>query len=88
MFHSRDLEGRRVGNGLNVLVWVEVGVCPWNGSELPVMEIWDCLFEGGGIDVGVIRAAAIARLPTGIHRELHQVGQPQLSAGSPGHAAC
>ena len=82
LFHSRDLEGRGVGNCLNVLEGEQVGICPRNGRELSVVQIRNRLLESGWIDVGIIRAAAIARPPTGVHRELHQVGQPQLSAGS------
>ena len=58
-----------------------------NRRELPVVEIRDRLFKRGGIDVGVIRAAPIARPPTGVYRQLHQVRKPRLSAGSRRNAA-
>jgi len=76
------MECRRVGNRLNMSVGVQVGVCSRNRRELTVVEIRDRLLECRWIEVRIVRAAAIARPPTRVERELHQVGQPQLAAGS------
>jgi hypothetical protein len=67
LFNSRDMEGRRVGDGLNVFMWEQVIVCARNGCELSVVQIRDRLLESGWVDVGIIRAAPITRPPTGVH---------------------
>ena len=76
------MEGRCVGNCLNVFVWVQIVVCPWNGGELSVVQIRNRLLKDSGIDVGIIRTAAVTRPPAGVDRQLHQARKPQLSAGS------
>ena len=67
LFNRRDMEGRRVGDGLNVFMWEQVIVCARNGRKLPLVQIRDRLLESGWVDVGIIRAAPITRPPTGVH---------------------
>ena len=69
-----DVVGGGVGNGLDVLVRVQVIICPRNGRKLPLFQIRDRLLESSWIDVGIIRAAPITRPPTGVDGKLHQVG--------------
>jgi hypothetical protein len=45
LFNSRDMERRRVGNGLNVFMWKQVIVSPRNGREFPVVQVRDRLLE-------------------------------------------
>src|ERR1700722_14496092 len=71
LFHGRDMEGRGVSNCLNVLVRVQVVICPWNGGKRSVVQIRSRLLEGNGIHVGIIRTALITSPPTSVDRQLH-----------------
>ena len=53
-----------------------------NGRKLPLTQTRDGLSERV-TEIRVLRAAAVARPPTGVHGELHEVGEPSdlLGAG-------
>src|SRR5260370_29050355 len=85
LLKKREMEPRRVGNRLEVIRdgWgsprykpLQVPIVSGNGRKLPRTQPRDGLSERGVIDIGVLRAAAVARPPTGVHGELHQVGEP------------
>ena len=66
LFYGRDMEDRGVGNCLNVFVWVQIVICSWNCGELSVVQIRNRLLEDSGIDVRIIRTAAVTRPPAGV----------------------
>src|SRR6266849_6208979 len=82
------MKSRCVSDGLKKVGISGVSFGSWNCRVLSVIYGWDRLRERESwIEVGVVGAAAVASPPTGIQGELHEVGQPQLSAGSRGRAA-
>ena len=80
LLDEREVEARRVGDRLEVVRRGEVGVGSGNRRKLPLSQAWDGLRERVA-EVGVLRVAAVARPPTRVHGELHQVGEPARSAG-------
>src|SRR5437588_4872635 len=77
------METRRVGDRLDVVSGGEVPIVSGNRWELPLTQTRNGLREGVA-KIGVLRAAAVACPPTGVHGELHEVGEPSdlLGAGS------
>jgi hypothetical protein len=80
------MESRRVGDRLEVIRdgWgiprfkaLQVIIGSGNRRKLPVTQTRDSLSERV-TEIGVLRATAVARPPTGVHRELHEVGEPSL----------
>jgi hypothetical protein len=69
------VEARRVGDRLDVVSRREVAIVAGDGRELPGIQTRDGLWEGVA-EIGVLGAAAVAGPPTGVHRELHEVGEP------------
>src|SRR5437588_8313888 len=76
------MEARRAGDGLDVGIGGEVRVRSRNGWKLPFTQTRDGLSERA-TQIGVLRAAAVARPPAGVHGEMHEVGEPPdlLGAG-------
>src|SRR2546430_7859805 len=80
------METRRVGDRLEVIRdgWgsprfkaLQVIIGSRNRRKLPLTQTRDGLSERVP-EIGVLRAAAVARPPAGVHRELHEVGEPSL----------
>src|SRR5260370_18747000 len=71
------MEARRVGDRLDVVSGGQIGIRSGNGRKLPFQQPWDGWGESVP-EIGVLRAAAVARPPAGIYGELHQVGEPEL----------
>ncbi len=76
------MEARCAGDRLDVVLWGQVTVVFGNGWKLPGKQTWDGLREGVS-EIRVLGAAAVARPPAGVYRELHEVGEPSdlLSTG-------
>src|SRR5713226_3983537 len=75
LLDGSKVETRSIGDCLNVVVRREVVVGPGNGRMLAHIQSGDALIEGVA-EIRVLVADAIARPPTGIHSELHEVGKP------------
>ena len=75
------VEARRVGDRLNVVLGGQVGIGPGNGRKLPFTQTRDGLRERV-TEIGVLCAAAVARPPTGVHGESHEVGEPSDLPGT------
>src|SRR5258708_2844760 len=71
------MEACRVGDRLDVVRGGQVPIVSGNGRKLPFQQTRDSGWERV-TEIGVLRAAAVARPPTGVHGELHQVGEPEL----------
>src|SRR6266516_1758037 len=78
LLDRRKMEGGCVGDRLNVLSGGKVTIVSGNGWMLAHIQTRNRLREGGVIDIGVLRAAAVARPETGVHSELHEVGESSL----------
>src|SRR5690348_4938039 len=76
------MESGRAGDGLDVVSGGEVTIVSGNRRKLPGKQTRDGLREGV-TEIGILGAAAVACPPTGIHGELHEVGEPSdvLGAG-------
>src|SRR4030095_5322986 len=57
------------------------------GRVLTAVQVRHCLFEHRGIYVRIVRAAAIARPPAAVYRQVHQVRQPRPAPRSWGFAS-
>src|SRR5207248_8699105 len=55
----------------------QVNICSRNRRKLPLTQTRDSLSERV-TEIGILRAASVARPPAGVHRELHEVGEPSL----------
>ncbi len=75
LLDGSKVEARSIGDCLNVVIRREVVVGPRNGRMLAHIQSGDGLIEGVA-EIRVLVANAIARPPTGIHSELHEVGKP------------
>src|SRR5258708_38909157 len=75
------MEARRVGDRLDVVSGGEVAIVSGNRRKLPFTQTRDGLSERV-TEIGVLRAAAVARPPTGVHGELHEVGEPSDLLGA------
>src|SRR6266487_413488 len=71
------MEARSVGNRLNVVLGMKVPIVSRNRRKLPFQQTRNCRWEGVP-KIGVLRAAAVARPETGVHSELHEVGESSL----------
>src|SRR5258706_8871501 len=80
------MKARRVGYRLDVFRGGEVGIGPGNGRKLPFTQTRDGLRECV-TEIGVLRAAAVARPPAGVHGELHEVGETSNLLGTGRFAA-
>ena len=67
-----EVKGRRVGQGLCVGCWSEIGIGYWDGRKHSIGELRNRLSERSA-RIRVCRAA-IACIPTGVDGELCQVG--------------
>src|SRR4029077_1532462 len=77
LLDKREVKTCRVGNRLNVVSRGEIGIASRNGRKLPGQQTRDCRGKGKtGIQIGVIVAAAVPSIPTGINCELHEVCEP------------
>ncbi len=74
LFDEGEVEASRVGDGLDMFLRGQIGVGAWDGRELPLAQTGYSLREGIA-EIGILRAATVARPPAGVHRELHQVGK-------------
>ena len=82
------MESRRVGDCLDVVMRVQVGIGSGDCRKLSLVQIRDRLGKHEiGIKVGVIGTAAVASPPTGVESELHEVSKPKLSTRPGGGAA-
>src|SRR6266702_4945591 len=77
LLDKTKVEARCVGNRLEVILRVQVGIVSGNRRKLPCKQPRDGLREGV-TEIGILGAAAVAGPPTGVHGELHEVGQPSL----------
>src|ERR1700730_18549694 len=78
------MEGRRVGDGLDLRGIRCVAIGPGDRRMLPSEQAWDRLRKNMvGVKVGVKVAAAIPRPPTGVDGKLHEICQPQVSFVGP-----
>ncbi|HYL43133.1 MAG TPA: hypothetical protein VEU97_07100 [Ktedonobacteraceae bacterium] len=75
------MEGRRVGNRLDVVMGGQVAIVSGNRRKLPFTQTRDSLSERI-TEIGVLRATAVAGPPAGVHRELHEVGEPSDLPGA------
>ena len=82
MLDIPEMEARCAGDRLDVVSGGEVPVVSGNGRKLPSKQPRDGLSEGI-TEIGVLGATAVARPPTGVYCELHEVGEPSdvLGAG-------
>src|SRR5206468_12583201 len=82
LLDGREVEARRVGNRLDVVLRGQVIIVSGNGRKLPFQQPRDGWWEGVP-EIGVLGAAAVLGPVTGIHGELHEVGEPPdlLGAG-------
>src|SRR5260370_19712028 len=69
------MERRRVSDRLDVISGGEIVIVSGNSRMLSNMQARNRLVKGVP-EIGVLRAAAVARPPTGVHGELHEVGEP------------
>src|SRR5205085_9230896 len=74
LFDRRKVKPRRVGDRLTVLVGVEIAIVSRDCWELPLQQAGN-RGRKGVAKIGVLRPAAVARPPTRIQRELHQVSK-------------
>src|SRR5581483_10776339 len=70
-----EVEARRIGYCLDVIVGGEITIVSGNRRKLPLHQTWDGWREGA-TQIGVLGTAAIAGPITGVYRELHEVGEP------------
>src|SRR5712692_1735134 len=75
------MEACRVGNRLEVILRVQVGIVSGNRRKLPLQQTRDGLREGV-TEIGVLRTAAVPGPPTGVHGELHEVCEPSDLLGA------
>jgi hypothetical protein len=77
LLDKAEMECRRVGDGLDVIIRSKVGIGPGDCRKLPGEQGWDCLREHERwVKIRVIGAAAIPRPPTGVDFEPHEIGEP------------
>ncbi len=75
LFDRAKMKARCVGDRLDVVRRRQVGIGPGNGRKLlPHKQAGDGLREGVA-EIRVLGPAAVAGPPTGVHFELHQVGE-------------
>ena len=87
MLDKPKMEGRRVGDRLDVVIGGEVGIVSGDRRKLSRCSNPGRLGETDvGTEIGVLRAAAVPGPPTGVHGELHEVGEPSDLLG-PGRFA-
>src|SRR6266516_2425383 len=86
LLDHRKMETRCIGDCLEVIWGVEIIIVSRNGWKLPCTQPRDGLWEGVS-KIGVLRVAAIARPPTGVHSELHEVGEQSDLLGTGGLTA-
>jgi hypothetical protein len=75
------VEARRVGDRLDVVSGGEVAIVSGNRRKFASIQTRDGLSERA-TQIWVLRAAAVACPPTGIHGELHEVGEPSNLLGA------
>src|SRR5437899_3084190 len=74
LLNKRKVESGSVGDGLEVVRWPKVGIGSGDPQKLSGTQTRDCLGKReAGIEIGVVRAAAIPSPPTGVNGELHEV---------------
>src|SRR5581483_12110367 len=73
----------RIRNCLNVVIRSQVRIRSGDCRESAPMQVWHSLGEVEiWVEIGVMCTAAIARPPTGVERQFHQVREPWLSTGA------
>src|SRR6516165_2569633 len=82
LFDRGKMKARCVGDRLEVVRWREVGIGPGNRRKswrprhiLPHNQARNGLRESVA-EIRVLISTAVAAPPTGVHKELHQVGEP------------
>src|SRR6266699_5207379 len=95
LLNKPKMESRRVGDRLEVSRdgWgiprfkaLLVIIVSGNRRKLPLEQPWNSLSERV-TEIGVLGAAAVARPITGVHGELHEVGEPPDLLGACGLTA-
>ena len=81
MFDIPKVEVRCVRDRLDVVSGGEVAIVSGNRRKFPSTQTRDGLSKRA-TQIGILRAAAVARPPTGIHGELHEVGEPSDVLGA------
>src|SRR5260221_4188233 len=87
LLDEREVESRRVRNRLQMVgdvsvgIYTQVCIADWNGRMLSLGEIWNCVFEGS-TKVRIRGLAAVPRPPTGVNRQLLQVGEAPFLGNS------
>src|SRR5450432_1870831 len=77
LFDSREVECRRIGNGLDVIIRRQVGIASRNGRKLPCMQVRNRLGKHEvGFEIRVMVGATVSSPPTGVQGKLHQVCKP------------
>src|SRR5689334_715210 len=77
------MEARGISDCLEVIWRVEVVIISGNSWKLPGAQPRDSLREGVS-EIGVLGVTAVAGPPTGVHAELHEVGEPSNLLGTRG----
>ena len=79
---------RRVDDSLQVILRLKVGIRSRNRGKLALRQPRLCLGKHEiRVEIWVVIAAAISRVPTRIQRQLHQVREARFAARSRGTAA-
>ena len=81
LLDKRKMEARRVGDRLDVVIGGEVAIVSGNCRKLPFQQTRDGWWKRV-TEIGVLRAAAVPNPPTGVHGELHEVGEPSDLLGA------
>src|SRR5262249_6317498 len=77
LLDKRKVESRRVGDRLNVLRRIEIIICAGNTRKMSgTQPRYGLRKREPRIEIGILRAASVARPPTRIHFEQHEVGEP------------
>src|SRR6266511_4528399 len=81
LLDHRKMETRCIRDCLEVIWGVEIIIVSRNGWKLPCTQPRDSLWEGVS-KIGILRVAAVLRPPTGVHGELHEIGEPSNLLGT------
>src|ERR1044071_1225809 len=81
LFDHRKVKAGGIGDRLEMRRWLfgsrtgQITIVSWNRRKLPLHQSRNSLRESIP-EIRVLRAASVARPPTGIHAKLHEVGKP------------
>ena len=77
LFDGREVEDGGIDDGLQKVGIAGVRIGTRNRGVLTFMQIGHGLGKNeAGIEVRIMRAVTIPRVPTGIEGQLHQIGEP------------